>query len=442
MLKNWLLGSSFLIALVGIGQEKSTFSLSQAKQYALEHHVSVRNAALDTEIAIQKKNETRGIGLPQVNLNGTFNNFINLPVQVLPATFLNPNAGPKETIAFRAGTSYNSSATLQVNQILFNGSYLVGLQVSKQYVDFSSTLEKQSQEDVAFAVIQAYNLAAVAKDNLAFVDSLVVITEELVRKQQNYLELGLMKQEDMDQLNYSLLTAKNAKTSANNQYKNAMVMLKLTMNFPLDQNLQLAQASDELMRTNNVAAGSTENNLSLQILQKQMMLNEYSLKNEKYSRLPTLNGFFQQSYNAYRNEFDFFSNNSWYDQNLWGLQLSIPLFSGGQGYARIKQAEIEVMKNQNSIEQLQQALMVQEITAKNNLTTALDQYDMQSANVELAGKIYNNALIKEKIGSESSIVVTQKYNQLLMAQSQLTAAKIQVFNAKLELEKLYNQILK
>jgi outer membrane protein TolC len=155
-----------------------------------------------------------------------------------------------------------------------------------------------------------------------------------------------------------------------------------------------------------------------------------------------LNGFFQQSYNAYRNEFDFFTNNEWFQQTFWGLQLNIPIYSGGQGYARIKQAELEVKKNENSIEQLQHALKVQEIAARNNLSSALDQFEMQSANVELAGKIYNNALIKEKIGSESSIVVTQKYNQLLMAQTQLTAAKIEVFNAKLELEKLYNQILK
>ncbi|MCT4560931.1 MAG: TolC family protein [Crocinitomicaceae bacterium] len=442
MLKNWLLGSSFLVAIIGIGQEKSTFSLSEAKEYALEHHVSVRNSALDTEIAIQKKNETRGIGLPQVNLNGTFNNFINLPVQVVSATFINPNAAPGETISFRAGTDYNSTGTMQVNQILFNGSYLVGLQVSKQYVDFSSTLEKQSQEEVAFSVIQAYNLAAVAKDNLQFVDSLVVITQELVDKQKNYLELGLMKQEDMDQLNYSLLTAKNAQTSAKNQYKNAMVMLKLTMNYPLESPLEISQSSDELMRSNNVAKGNLEDNMGLQILQKQMMLNTYSLKNEKFSRLPTLNGFFQQSYNAYRNEFDFFTNNEWFQQTFWGLQLNIPIYSGGQGYARIKQAELEVKKNENSIEQLQHALKVQEIAARNNLSSALDQFEMQSANVELAGKIYNNALIKEKIGSESSIVVTQKYNQLLMAQTQLTAAKIEVFNAKLELEKLYNQILK
>lgn len=442
MLKIWLLVPSFLLAVSGIGQEKSTFSLSEAKQYALEHHVGVRNAALDTEIAIQKKNETRGIGLPQLNLNGTFNNFINLPVQVVSANFINPNAAPGETISFRAGTDYNSTGTMQVNQILFNGSYLVGLQVSKQYVDFSATLEKQSQEDVAFSVIQAYNLVAVAKDNLKFVDSLVLITEELVTKQQNYLELGLMKQEDMDQLNYSLLTARNAKTSANNQYKNALVMLKLTMNYPLDLPLELTQNSDELMRSNNVAAGTTDDNLSLQILQKQLMLNTYSLKNEKYSRLPTLNGFFQQSYNAYRNEFDFFTNNQWFEQTFWGLQLNIPIYSGGQGYARIKQAELEIKKNENSIEQLQHALKVQEVAARNNLSTAMDQFEMQTANVDLAGKIYNNALVKEKIGSESSIVVTQKYNQLLMAQTQLTAAKIEVFNAKLELEKLYNHILK
>ena len=426
-----------------IAQVKKSFSLDEAKVYAIENNPTAKNAALDSEIAVQKKNETRAIGLPQVSFSGSFNNFINLPVQVVGANFINPNAAPGETIAFKAGTDYSAAGTLQFNQILFNGSYLVGLQVSKLFVDFQRTLEYQSVENVVFNVIQAYEIAAVAKDNIAFVDSMVIITEKLINKQKNYLELGLMKQDDMDQLSYSLLTAKNAQSDAMIQYQNAMVMLKMTMNYPMENDIELTENSARLMLKSNISSGtrSLDNNHNIKVLEQQRQLDYYNMKYVKSAYLPTLNAFFQQTYNAYRNEFNFFANEKWFPQTLWGLQLSVPIFTSGGNIARVKQAEIKLKQDENSISQLKQSLKFQEIQAKNNLSGALQKLDLQQANIDLAGKIYNNALIRENIGQETSITVTQKYNQLVMAQAQYTSAKIAVFTAKLELDKLYNQIL-
>jgi outer membrane protein len=432
-----------LFCTLAFGQEKTAFSLAEAKTYALTNNPTALNASLETEYAVQRKIETRAIGLPQANITGSFNQFINLPVQVVSANFINPNAPAGETISFRAGTDFNAAGNLQVNQILFNGSYLVGLQVSKLFVDFQKTLETQTQETVAFNVIQAYEIAAVAKDNIAFVDSMLVLTEKLVEKQKNYLELGLMKQDDMDQLNYSLLTAKNAQNDAKIQFQNALLMLKMTMSFPMNQNIEITENSASLMLKSNISSGnsSLDNNINVMVLEQQRLLNSYNLKNLKAANLPSLNASFQHTYNAYRNTFNFFANEKWYPQTFWGLQLVVPLYSGGGRAARIKQAEIVLKENDNTLIQLKESLSFQEAQAKNNLSGALMKLDMQQANIDLAGRIYQHAIIRENIGQETSISVTQKYNQLMMAQAQYTAAKIAVFTAKLELEKLYNQIL-
>lgn len=441
MIKKTFLGLFLLSTVAGWSQDKSTFTLSEAKIYALENHLSIKNASWDVQSAIYKKNETRAIGLPQLNLQGTFNQFINLPIQVVDASFINPNAKPGETISFRAGTNYNSAGSLQVSQLLFNGSYLVGLQVSKQYVEFSKTLESQTKEQVVFSVIQAYNTVAVAAENVRFMDSLLAVTQALIDKQVNYFELGLMTPEDMDQMKYSLLIAKNAVTSAETQYKNAIVLLKLTMNYPIEKEITISEDSETLMNKSRVLGGKIENNIGLQTLSGQKELSLYSLKNERYANLPSLNAYFNQTYNAYRNKFDFFTNNNWFSQTFWGMQLSIPIFSGGQRHYRVKQATVSVMKNENMITQLTQSLKMQEVQAKNNLNAAMEQLSLQKSNLELADRIYKNALVKEQIGSQNSIVVTQKYNQLLQSQTQFTAAKLAVFTEQLNLDKLYNQIL-
>ena len=65
---------------------------------------------------------------------------------------------------------------------------------------------------------------------------------------------------------------------------------------------------------------------------------------------------------------------------------------------------------------------------------------LQEVNVELAKKIYENAVIKEQIGKVNIILVSQKYNQLIQSQAQYINAVLTLFNAQLQLEQLHNNI--
>ena len=166
-------------------------------------------------------------------------------------------------------------------------------------------------------------------------------------------------------------------------------------------------------------------------------------KNKQFSNLPNLNAYYQQSYTAYRNEFNFYdADKQWFLQSSWGLQLNIPVFSGGQRHALTQQAKIRLMKDQNSLMQMEQTLKMQETQAKNNLLNAQSKLELQKQNVVLARKIYQNATASEQIGEGTSIVVTQKYNQLIVAQTQYVGATIDLFQAQLELDKIFNTILK
>lgn len=423
-------------------QEAKSFTLEDAKSHAVEHHRDIQNAQNDIDIAQQQIVETRGMGLPQVSINGTFNNFLNLPVQVVSANFINPNAPAGETISFKAGTDYSVAGTMQVNQMIFNGSYIVGLQVSNHYKSFQETRAKLTQEDVVFNVIQAYQLASIAKANKRFADTIVILTEELVKKQQNYLDLGLMLQEDMDQLNYSLLSAKNAAVAADVQLQNAMSLLKLSMGYPVSDPIEITDTPEQLVNKNALnTGGNVQNNLQFELMTKQIELSKYNIKNNQFANLPSLNAFFQQTYNAYRNEFNFFADKPWYPQTVWGIQLNVPIFSGLQRHARTSQSMIQLKKDQVSLEQLEDGLKFQEIQAQNNLIGAKAKYQLQLENIALARTIYENEITKENIGKGNSITVTQKHNQLMVAQAQYLGSMVDLFQARLSLDKLYNNII-
>jgi|SaaInl3SG_22_DNA_1037383.scaffolds.fasta_scaffold00766_11 outer membrane protein len=431
-----------LFFLGATAQEIQSFSLFEAQDYAINNIEKLKNAQLDLESAEKKVIETRAIGLPQISASASFQNFLNLPVQVVDASFINPNAQPGETVQFRAGTDYSANGTLEISQLLFDGSYLVGLQVSKFYTEFVGTSIERTKQDILANVTQAYQMALVSKSNLVFVDSLLQSTRSLVEKQRNYFELGLMTKEDMDQLEFSLLNAETAKINSENQLKSALSYLKLTMGFPQDKDLALSEELEMVLAKSTLDAnGNKEDNLNLQLLKKQLTLSEYSLQNTKFANLPSVGAFFQQQYNTFRNEeFNLFANEKWFSQTFWGLQVNVPIFSSGQRWAVTQQAKIEVMKNQNNITEFQRTLSFQEIQAKNNLETAKQNLNLQKRNVALAQSIYENEVTKKEIGKGNSISVTQKYTQVISSQTQYVASMIEVFNSKLELDKLYNKI--
>lgn len=420
---------------------QESFSLFDAKVYALDHHLNIKNAILEEDIAQQKVVETRGIGLPQISINGRFTHFINLPTQVFDASVFNPLAPSGTTVAFQAGTEFTTNGNLQVQQLLFNGSYIVGLQASKFYKSFAATQKEQSEEEILFNVIQAYQLVAISQENITFIDSMLVATQELIDKQKNYLELGMMRQEDFDQLSFTLLTAKNAKSSAELQLENMKSLLKLSMGYPIENPIEITDNTDALLAGSLSTDNNIKNNIQYQLIEKKIKLSELNAKNRKFENLPVLSAFFQHDYNALRNDFNFFEDKPWYPQTVWGVNLQIPVFSGLSRWSREKQAKIEIMKDQNTLSVLENSLKFQEVQAKNKLTTAQNNRQLQAQQVELARKVYNYAVTKQEIGKVNSIEVTQKYNQLLQAQAQYLGTINDIFSARLDLDKIYNNII-
>ncbi|MCH2223746.1 MAG: TolC family protein [Crocinitomicaceae bacterium] len=431
-----------ILFLSATGWSQNSFTLQEAKEYALKNSLTIKNSEYEIDVMNQKYIEVRGMGLPQVQINGTFNNFLNLPVSVIDAQFFNPNATPGDLISFRAGTEYSATGSLEVGQLLFNGSYIIGLKVAKYLKSFQASSSNIEKEDVIFNVIQSYEMVAVAKENQQFVDSMVLITEKLIEKQKNYLELGLMQQEDMDQLSYSLLTAKDAQLSAKIQYENALSALKLTMGYPMENQLSISENAEKLMNQSTLSTpGDITNNRTYQLLEQQVVLSEYNVRNNEFANLPSLNAFFQHSYNAYRNEFDFFQDKQWFAQTVWGLKLNIPIFSGLSRHAVTTQSRIKLLQDQNAVKQMEQTLKFQSAQAQNNLSNAQSKFKLQQENISLARNIYNNAITKKDIGEGNSIIVTQKYNQLMVAQAQYVGSLVDVFQARLALDKIYNKLL-
>src|SRR4051812_32075060 len=128
----WLLASQ----LNAQTQPVQSFTLDQCIEYAIAHNPNLKSANLGVNAADAKVRETLATGLPQIGATADLGNNFIVPTTFLPPGSFgsDPAAGPVK-LAF--GTPYVGRATLNVDQMIFNGSYFVGLRASKTYTELS-----------------------------------------------------------------------------------------------------------------------------------------------------------------------------------------------------------------------------------------------------------------------------------------------------------------
>src|SRR5258706_2094353 len=154
----------------------STFTLDQCLEYALQHSINNQNATLDQQIANARVKETIGIGLPQISGSASVVHNPKLPRffsayqdtaithQAGGFQFLNSEQAKQlgvnhmDVIALRNFFQLASSgtATITANQLIFNGSYLVGLKASKTYKELATRGANVTKKTTIVQVTKAY----------------------------------------------------------------------------------------------------------------------------------------------------------------------------------------------------------------------------------------------------------------------------------------------
>jgi len=426
------------------GNAQNSFTLKEAITYGISNSPEMKNADLDLEIAEKKVWETTAMGLPQISASADFKNFIDIPTTVVPANMFNPMAPEGEMSGLKFGTEYNLTGSLQVSQLIFSGNYLVGLQASRTYTSISQQFKEKKEISVKESITSAYYTVMVLKANSAVLDSTILTVEELYAHAKILVEEKVTEPNSADQLELTTLQVKNAISQIKQQIVVAKNLLKFNMGYDMASEIELTESLDAFTEgtiSEVNASINTEENIDHKILATQLKLNELDLKNKKANYLPTLAGFFSHQRAAQRNEFNFFDGNeSWYPTTLWGLQLDIPIFSSGQKASQVSQAKLEVMKSQNTIQQLDEGLKLQIAQASAEYQTALESFELKNKSAEVAQKILNNTIIKYKEGVVSSMDLTQAQNQFLQTQTELVNANFNLLNTKLKIDKLQNKL--
>lgn len=439
---------SFLITLFSFGfsslmaqqTESYQFSLQQAIDYALKHQANVLNAQIDEEIAKNKVRETTGIGLPQVSSSFAFQDFLKVPTSLIPGEFFGEPAGTYVPVQF--GVKYQSSVGVDVSQLIFDGSYLVGLQAAKTYKDLSIRNSKRTKIETAVSVSKAYYSVLVSNEQLNLLDANLGRLKKSLFDTEAYYKNGFVEKVDVDRLR---VLNNNLETERQNVIRLLDLntkLLKFQMGMPVDADLKVTDAIERFTLDKEIALADTasyKNRIEFGLLQTQKRLNELDLKRYKSQFLPSLAAFGSFSRSYQNNSFDNLYN-TYFPTSLVGMRVTLPLFTSGQRLYRIKMAKLNVQKSENDLNNLKNGINLEITQAKTSYLNGLQSLDNQQRNMELSQEVLRVSKIKYEQGVGSSLEVTTAETALKEAQNNYIKALYDLLISKVNLDKALGKI--
>ena len=427
-------------------QKDYNFSLDEAISFALLNNRASVNAKKDLAIAQKEKWETISRGLPQINSYFDFNNRLKDPISLIPAEFFGGEKGEFAEVSF--GTKQSVSGELILNQLLFDGSYIVGLQSIKLFLDIADQTKIKTDIEVRRQVANAYGNVLISQERVKILENNYNNIIKTLDETKAIYENGLIESESVDQLTITSSSIKNSLEYAIKFKKLSERILKLLLGIELDDNMVLnddiesiivKSIDPELVNTDF----NVEENIDYKIALNAKKGSETLLRLEKVKALPRISAFLSGAYNGYNESFKITDpKQNWYGSSQLGLNMSFPVFSSFQRRASTQRAKIEIEKSENILNETKKNLNLEVEKTRSDYNYAINNFNSVKQNVILAESIEKKNEIKFKEGIASSFELRQAQNQLYSIQNEYLEATLKLIENKINLEILLNKWLK
>lgn len=439
-------------------QEPTTLSLSlkQAQDYAVEHNYTLQNSSLEVKKAEYTRWQTIASMLPQVRAGFDYQNMcgyemvmggggglssmipdsITIGGMTVPISI--PGSGESEN---SGGTviPMNPSGTFSITaSVALTGAQIMGIvlnNIAQKMVDISY---KQTEQSTRSQVRSVYVSILVMEDIVGLLDSSLANMERLEQTTIESVRAGAAEQIQADKLHVqvaSLRNSINANRRSLTMLYNSMI---LQLGAAVDSKLVLTTPLDEVLDINYLAQLSLggfdiEKNYNYQLLQQNEQLSKKNVTMAWMDFTPTLSAYYQYSAKTYFGKDQGFNMTP---PNMIGASVTLPLFSSGQRYAKIKAAQLEYTEALNSKQQAEDGLRVQYNQLCYDLVNAIETYQIQKDNLDVTKRVFDNTAEKFKYGHASNLEVTNASTDIITAQSNYIQAVMSVVSAEVALEDL------
>jgi len=444
-MKTYLTPLIMLLCIISIARAQERperISLDQAVTFGQENNRQILNASLEVQRAYKERWSTIAIGLPQISANADYQNFLELPTSLIPAQFFGGKEGEFAEVQF--GTPQTMTAGVTLRQLIFDGSYFVGLEASTVYLDISKNILEKTALEIKKNIVSTYSSVLLIEENILFLEQNKKTLEANLNEVTDLFRNGFEEEESVEQLRLTLATVANQLRYAKNTKKVTLNMLKLLMGFPTEEPLELSDTLDTLtteglFEQEYHSDFSIENNIDLKIAQTNLRSENLLFKYEKSKNMPRLAGFINGNYTGNSQTFSFTeADQKWFGAALVGLNLQVPIFSSYLKRAQSQKAKIAIEQAETELEETQERINIEVDAAINEYNLAVETYFTNKENLALASRIEEKNQAKYFEGMASAFDLRQAQLQLYSAQNNYITSIQQVIQKKLTLEILLN----
>ncbi len=447
-------------ALQAQDQAKRVFTLQEAIAHAVENNVNVKNELINESIATAQVKETVAQGLPQINVDGNLTYNIQRQTNFLPGEFAGQ---PGTFLPVQFGTPYASSASASLSQLIFNGSYFVGLRAAKVYKDLSVKGIQKAKIDVAEAVALAYYGALVANERLTLLSANLSRLDTLYRETRAMNENGFVEAIDVQRLQVNLNNLQTEYDNVKRSMDINLSMLKFQMGIPIGQEIELAENIRDLNIENQLPEDKIEyrRRIEYEQLQINRELADLDIRNTRMQYYPNLSAFANVGYNAGRATFGQLFEptiletvdengdvtarqevDTWNRFAAVGLNLNIPVFDGFLKTNTIRRKKLIAEQVDNQINNLENAIDLEIEQSRINLQNSIQSLETQQENMELAEEVFRVTKIKYQQGVGSNLEVVEAENALKTAETNYYQALYNALVARVGYDKSTGTLLK
>ncbi|HBI00676.1 MAG TPA: TolC family protein [Flavobacterium sp.] len=438
-----------LLACLGMQAQETkksySFSLQQAIDHALQYNYTAINSGRDIEAAKKKKWETTAAGLPQINAGLDYANNFKLQTQAVSGNLFDPDGDPNQISTFAFGTKHSMVARSTLSQLIFDGSYIVALQASKTYLQYYESSKKKTDLEIREMIINSYGNVLLAEENIAILEKNKATLDKTLFDTEQTFKNGLIEEENVEQLKITLSSINSSLNYTKRLKDISYNMLKINLGIELEEDLSLTDKLENLTASNLDMAltGSSfevKNSIDYALSTNFVEQRTLEMKLEKSKFLPSLSANLNFGYNAFGDQFEFFTQNQrWFNYSNLGVGLNVPIFSSFGKNAKVQQSKIALEQAQTQLTETEQRLKLQYQNAKSDYEYSVEQYFSSKENLSLAERIEKKQQVKFTEGISTSFDFTDAQRQLYSAQQSYLQSMVDVISRKAALEKAIGQ---
>lgn len=414
------------------GQE---WSLEQCIDTAFVHNKNLMMAKNQTELAHQKREETKAQLLPKLFFQGDYRYYTDLPYQLMPQSAFGGEEGIFREVQF--GVPHNIGAHLTFKMPLYDPQIMGSIKATETLQELSHLQETKTREQIYLEISNLYYNAQILKNKLEFIRKNLANSQQLEKNTQILFEQTLAQRTDLDKVILQSQQLQTSEIQVSSQYITVLQSLKFAMGLPLDAELEVPAT----INSREEKTWTEKSTIDMQIQESRYKLAQQELNTLQLSKLPSLSlyGNYGTTGFGYTGSPDSFLN--FYRVSFAGVQVSYPLFNGTITRKKIRQKKTELTNSQLQRDLVAEQAQLQTQTAILQQRTAKHQLLTSQSQIKLAESVYQRTLMQQMEGIASLTDVLLADNALRESQQQYLNAMVDYLKATLEIKKTSGNLL-